>query len=63
MERVQMLQLRRRVTILRTCATITTWPVPDFPGIGDPTMRYLETVVSSMLAFAALALVVEVVSL
>jgi hypothetical protein len=37
--------------------------VPAFPGIGDPTMRFLETVVSTMLTFTALALVVEVVSL
>ena len=58
-----MLQLRRRVTILRDGATITISPVPDFPGIGDPTMRYLEPVVSSVLAFAAFALVVEVISL
>jgi len=58
-----LLQLRRRVIILRANATIPTWPVPDFSGIGDPTMPFLETVVSSVLALTALVLVVEVVSL
>jgi hypothetical protein len=48
---------------LRANATIPTWPVPDFSGIGDPTMPFLETVVSSVLALTALVLVVEVVSL
>jgi hypothetical protein len=37
--------------------------LPDCSGIGDPTMRFLETVVSTMLTFTALVLVVEVVSL
>jgi hypothetical protein len=37
--------------------------VPDFPGIGDPTMRTLETVMSCLAAFTAFALVVEVINL
>jgi hypothetical protein len=37
--------------------------LPECPGIGDTTMRFFETVVSSMLALTALALVVEVVNL
>ena len=48
---------------MRDRATIPISPVPDFSGIGDPTMRILETVMSSLAALTAFALVVEVINL
>jgi len=60
---LRLLQLRRRVIILRGRVTISTWRVPDFPGIGDPTMRVMETVMTCVAAFTAFALVVEVINL
>jgi hypothetical protein len=38
-------------------------PGRTFPAIGDPTMRILETVMSSLAALTAFALVVEVINL
>jgi hypothetical protein len=37
--------------------------MPDFSGIGDQTMRVLETVMSCVAALTAFALVVEVINL
>jgi hypothetical protein len=48
---------------LRGRVTISTWRVPDFPGIGDQTMRVMETVMTCVAAFTAFALVVEVINL
>jgi hypothetical protein len=48
---------------LLNCVIISISPGPDFSGIGDPTMRVLETVMSCVAALTAFALVVEVVNL
>jgi hypothetical protein len=48
---------------LRESATISTWGSAGIFRLGDPTMRFFETVISTVLTFTALALVVEVVSL
>jgi hypothetical protein len=58
-----MLQLRRPVIILRESVTISTWGSAGIFRLGDPTMRFFETVISTVLTFTALALVVEVVAL
>ena len=48
---------------MRHRATIPISPGSDFSGIGDPTMRVMETVMTCVAAFTAFALVVEVINL
>jgi len=60
---LRLLQLRRHAIILLNRVTISISPAPDFSGIGDQTMRVMETVMTCVAAFTAFALVVEVINL